>query len=180
MDSLLELAHVAKLKCGNRESFRFLYDRYFDRVYRFCLSLIVRPEDAEEVTTDVFVTIWRRRKNLHEDCSIKPLLFKISRDLAWNHLRKIANQRSRRTEFVAGALGKNRTSRSQYYDDEMQQTLEQAIGDLPPQQEKIFRMRFLEGLDLNQIADELAISKNTVKVHLAKSKNSVKGILQGL
>ncbi len=52
-------------------------------------------------------------------------------------------------------------------------TIDQAVRELPDQQEKVFTLRYMKGKDLNQISNELEISKNTVKVHLAKSKRTI-------
>lgn len=178
MNKSLELGHIANLKQGNRDSFRFLYDHYFDRVYGFCLSFVGRSEVAEELAGDVFMILWRKRKTIYTDHILQPFLYKISRDLAWNHLRKISNQKSRWQEFIDIAARRKRVNQSIYFDQQAQSSLETAIENLPPQQAKVFRLRFLRGLELNQIAEELSISKNTVKVHLAKSKRQVQGCLR--
>ncbi len=177
MNRAEELGHIAALQQGSRESFRWLYDQYFSQIYGFCKSLIPRVEDAEEIAADVFVTIWRRREVLLTNRSLQPLLFKITRDLAWNHLRRIAVQKSNWADFISAATAKTTETVPEFFDQESERLLEKAIGFLPPQQERIFRLRFLQGLELSQIAEELRISKNTVKVHLARSKSLVQGRL---
>jgi len=44
------------------------------------------------------------------------------------------------------------------------------IETLPPKRLEVFKLRYYEGLDNNSIAEQLGISINTVKVHLAKSR----------
>ncbi len=56
---------------------------------------------------------------------------------------------------------------------EQQELLENAMKRLSPRQEKVFVLRYFHGMNLQEIAHELCISKNTVKVHLAKSKKLV-------
>lgn len=165
---------MENLRLGKLESFEWLYCRYFEKVYYFCLSFTKSPADAEELTSDVFVKIWQKRAGIDPTVSLKPLLFKITRDLSWNFLKQKARKNGLREAFIQYA------SRPAFYDTEVEimvneyyEILDEAIKNLTPQQEKIFSLRFLQGRDLGQIARELKISKNTVKVHLAKSKRFV-------
>ena len=173
-----EYRHLAELTKGNTKSFQWLYNAYFEQVYNFCISQVRIPQDAEELTSEVFLTVWKKRQIIKPDHPLKPLLFKITRDLVWNHLKRIARNREHRGRYMT-----HYTLRSFLHGEdvvifrEYQKTLQKAIEKLTPQQQKVFQLRFFQGWDLNQIAAELQISKNTVKVHLAKSKRFVMACL---
>ncbi len=174
MKEKTENIHLTHLKLGKLESFEWLYRHYFENVYYYCLSFTKSPADAEEIASDVFVKIWEKRSLIDPTVSLKPLLLKITRDLSWNFLKQKARKKGLREAFLQQA------SRPSFHDAEIEimvreyyTILEEAITKLTPQQGKIFSLRFLKGKDLSQIAQELKISKNTVKVHLAKSRRAV-------
>ncbi len=173
-----EYRHLVELRCGNSDSFRWLYDKYFQQVYSFCISLVRIPQDAEELTSEVFLIIWKKRRIIQADHQLKPLLFKICKDLTWNHLKRIARDKEHRGRYQTHyALRSYLHGEEVILFREYQNTLKKAIAKLTPQQQKVFQLRFFQGWDLNQIAAELHISKNTVKVHLAKSKRFVMSCL---
>ena len=170
-----EHQHILALQQGSVNAFRALYDLHFSRVHNYCRALLRVQEDVEEIVSEVFVTLWRRRSTLDESHrSLQPLLFKITKDLAWNHLRKISASRQGQLRYLSAyPMQSSINGEDAILLKEQEQKLEHALKELTPQQEKVFKMRFFQGRDLNQIATQLQISKNTVKVHLAKSKQFI-------
>lgn len=176
-----EYRQLVALNSGDTAAFSWLYDKYFAQIYNFCYSLVRIPQDAEDLTSEVFLTIWKKRTMIRPEVELKPLLFKISRDLTWNHLRRVARDKEHRGRYLTHyALRSYLQGEDVILFREYQNTLKTAISKLTPQQQKVFQLRFFQGWDLNQIAAELQISKNTVKVHLAKSKRFVMSCLTSL
>ena len=174
-----ENIHLVRLKKGNIESFKWLYRFHYEKVYHFCLALCHSPPDAEEITSDVFVKVWEKRKAIDSSLSLKFLLFKITRDLSWNYLKRTARNERLSKEFLRNY------QRALTVDGEVEvlfgeylNILNEAVNKLTPQQQKVFTLRYITGRELNQIASELSISKNTVKVHLASSKRAVLAYLE--
>jgi RNA polymerase sigma-70 factor (ECF subfamily) len=162
--------HLESFKIGDSDGFLKIYNRYSAQVYHFCLSLTKCPQDAEEITSDVFVRIWQKKAIIDTSVCLQPLLMKITRDLTWNYLKKIARRKEQHV-FLENYLN----SAVEVADDavlfsEYEAIIHQVLTKLTPQQRKIFSLRYITGKDLNQISEELQISKNTVKVHLAQSK----------
>jgi len=181
VSSLEEKEHLAIFRNGSATSFQWLYNLYFGQVYNYCQSFLNDHQEAEEVTAEVFVVLWKKRASIYTHHSLRPLLFKITRDLVWNRLKQIASHRERKLKYLASHSFRRSVHGSEVIIyREQEEVLRTALKQLPPQQEKVFTLRFLKGRDLNQIAEELEISKNTVKVHLAKSKRFVVNCLTGL
>lgn len=174
MEAREEHKHLTQLRQSNLNSFQWLYSRYYKKVYYFCLSLSKSPLDAEEITADVFVTIWKRRATIEASGSLGPLLFKITRDLSWNYLKRIASKKRLQERFLQHyTTSGSQNGESDIIFREYLNIMDQVLHRLSPQQQKIFRLRYLKGKDLSQIASELNISKNTVRVHLTRSKRLV-------
>jgi len=168
-----DIDQLSELKKGNVDSFKVMYQRYHKEVYRFCYSFTKSEADAEEITADVFVCIWKKRSVIDPTLSLQPLLFKITKDLTWNYLKKTARSKRLMAEYLQNYSEVTEDVASEIVYQEYLDTIDQAVRKLPEQQEKVFTLRYMKGKDLNQISNELAISKNTVKVHLAKSKRTI-------
>ncbi len=166
--------NILRLRKGDVNSFRWCYEKYFSTVYNFCLNLTGSEVETEELVSDVFVRIWQKREILNPAYPLKSLLFKISKDLAWNHLSRKSSRWEKESRYLKTfSHPVSASGEDEFIFNECQNMLQKAIANLSPQQERIFRRRYLQGHNLAQIAEQLNISKNTVKVHLAKSKNSV-------
>lgn len=165
--------HLEQFKSGDSNGFVKIYNLYSSNVYHFCLSLTKSPEDAEEITSDVFVRIWQKKEIIETSICLQPLLMKITRDLSWNYLKKIARKKEQQI-FIENYLNTvvEQTDDAVIY-SEYEAIIHQVLNKLSPQQRRIFSLRYITGKDLNQISEELQISKNTVKVHLAKSKRMI-------
>ncbi len=179
MEKRKEKLYLNQLKQGNINSFRLLYLHYHERVYRFCLSFTKSPQDAEEITADVFVRIWEKRAIIDPGQTLQPLLFKITKDLTWNYLKRVSRKENLKQVFFQNYFQTTHNSTEEdFLFGEYMEILDQAVSELTPQQRKVFTLRYLRGKELNQIARELSISRNTVKVHLANSKRLVMNYLK--
>lgn len=176
---LKEQFHLTRFAKGNKQSFVYLHERYQSKVYYYCLKFVGKQEIAEEITSDVFVKLWQKREEVKTDTPIGGLLMKITRDYSLSYLRQVAKNTDRRKAFIDNYF-QNLSSpvEEQIYLKEGLAIADQAIENLPPKCRQIFRLRYLDGLSLKQIAEELHISTNTVQNHLQKGTRIVKGYLQ--
>jgi len=95
-----------------------------------------------------------------------PYLYTITRRLALNALRDLATlQRAIDALWTDMEKVINETEESLLLSD-LRQFTESALVQLPPQQQLIFRMSRYQGLSYDEIADQLHLSRNTVKNHL--------------
>ncbi|MCB0629918.1 MAG: RNA polymerase sigma-70 factor [Saprospiraceae bacterium] len=176
---LKERIHLQRLTEGNKASFVYFHSLYLSRVYHYCFKFVRSREVAEEISSDVFVKLWEKRAQLRSDTGLEGLLFKIARDFCLSYLRQVARNADLRKHFVETYLAQtSNTIEEEIYLREGIKLAGQAIDQLPPKCRQVFRLRYLDGLSLNQIAEELHISTNTVQNHLQKGTRLVKVYLQ--
>lgn len=126
---------------------------------------------AEEATADVFITLWKKRSIIDPNLPIQSFLFKIAKDTAYNYLKKIAsNARLKQAYLESYPTIDLKNGEVLFLEKEQLIQVEKVIETLPPKRLEVFKLRYYEGLDNNSIAEQLGISINTVKVHLAKSR----------
>ncbi|MCD0488356.1 RNA polymerase sigma-70 factor [Pedobacter sp. MC2016-14] len=165
---------ILALKAGNESAFREIFDQHFRRLYAFSFKLLKNKELAEEVVDDTFMNVWINRDRINEEFPIAPYLYTITRRLALNALRQIAtSQKAIDNLWLEMEKVSNDTEESILLGD-LQRFTEAALVNLPPQQQLIFRMSRFEGLNYDEIAEKLNISRNTVKNHLVAALKTLK------
>lgn len=146
----------------SQAAFEKLFRQYYEELYYYACRYLWRREDAEEAVQDVFVRVWEKREELQISTSVKAYLYAAVRNRAINHLnsrwaREAPLQLDPATPIMAEAM-----------EDELDQEalirlLQKGIATLPSQCRTIFHLSRQGGLTYDEIAEELGISKETVK-----------------
>nr|WP_121269827.1 RNA polymerase sigma-70 factor [Pedobacter schmidteae] len=155
-----------RLKSGQEPAFRQVFDLHFRRLYNFSFRFLKNRSQAEEIVNDAFLSLWVNREKLNPDLPLLPYLYTIVRRLALNALRDIAtSQKAMDNLWDQMEKLSNETEEAVLLND-LRQFTENVILQLPAQQQLVFRMSRYEGLNYDEIAERLNISRNTVKNHL--------------
>lgn len=170
-----EYRHLSALKNGDENSFKWVYAKYFQVIFVYCKKLIGIEVLAEEATSEVFVTLWKKRTIINTNQSVQPFLYRIAKFKAYDCLKKIATDKELQAQFL---LSHNtfdfKSGERLLIEKEQLEAINKLVETLPPQRKTIFKMRYFEGLDNMTIAKQLKISSNTVKVHLVKARQHLK------
>ncbi len=79
---------VDGLRAGSRDAFERLYELYRARIYNLALRILQSPEDARDITQDVFVKVFRRLPQSRiTDTQLKPWLYRVAVNACYDHLR---------------------------------------------------------------------------------------------
>ncbi|MDO6432582.1 RNA polymerase sigma-70 factor [Flavitalea sp. BT771] len=174
-DEISLLACIAK---GDEVAFRQLFDHHWDNIYGVAFAFTKSPVIAEEMAQDVFVKIWLRREELPQVRKFNDYLFIIAR----NHILSTLRKKIIETSFPDHLLNYFRETDSNPEDQlmlrETEHLLHKAIEQLPPQQHLIYCLSREQGLNQEEIAAKLDISKNTVKSHMSKALLFIRNYLR--
>lgn len=170
-------ALIRELKTGSSSAFMELYNRYHSPVYTFVLRIVKVPSVAEDILQEVFLKIWTIRERLQPERSIQAYLYRISRNLSWKMLKKMAADSELRLMLLneLNHSVSDADTRARWM--EYEKLLTSAIDRLPPQRQKIFRLCRLEGMSYKDVSCELNISTNTVKEHMVLATRSIREYL---
>ncbi len=105
----------------------------------------------------------------------KPYLFTISKNLAVNLLRKSVRDRLRHTQWAAEVAPET----GEASDEWKWKLFDEAIAQLPPQQQKVWIMARRDGKKYQQIADELGLSRESVKKYLQLASAAISRYISG-
>jgi len=148
-------------------AYKKLFGLLFPSIKRFSYSLLKSPEQAEEVASDVMITIWRKRKTIASISNIRVYAFVIAKNLSLNILKKNSGGRIVSLDDVSINLRiNNSTPEWILINDELRKSLDDAINGLPAQCKIIFRLVKEDGLSYKEVSEILDISTKTVDSQL--------------
>ncbi|KLT68185.1 MULTISPECIES: RNA polymerase sigma-70 factor [Flavobacterium] len=161
---------VALLKQGKDRAFDELYFRYRDVLVRFVYQRIKSIPISEEIVQEVFTTIWERRKTLVIQKKFSAYMYTSVRYVTLDYIK--SNQMTDaycKEVFDRNTVieGNNNTTEESIYHDELQQALDKATSLLPKKAKEVFILSRFKQYTNKEIADELNVSHETVKYHIA-------------
>jgi len=147
---------------GDTQAFKELYDRCCTPLLQLALAIVHNREMAEEIVADVFIAVWRKKKDLHQVSNLKWYLYAATRNIALNYLRKYAHKKTLHLD-EAYSLEYEINPEAQLISNEMVRHINMAISELPPQCRLIFKLVKEDGLKYREVAVLLNVSIKTVE-----------------
>lgn len=179
MDRELTQAGIAalaeKARKQNYEALSKLSTYYYPKIYRHMLYKVGNREDAEDLTSEVFV---RMVKSLpKQKGSFNAWLYRIANNLAIDHYRK----KSRKKEVsLVEEFGEHAPVQSDETEKILErEDLDKAISALPDDQRQTILLKFMEGYSNKEIADIMGKTVGAVKALQFRALNNLKAALQG-
>jgi len=169
-----ERSLLHRVASGDEAAFTELFNAYKGRVYSIGVRLMGTSVAAEEIVQDVFLKIWLKREALVSIEYFRAYLFTATRHEIINALKRIARRRGITGDALPESEPGGSDTDALLLDKEYQEVLRQAIERLPAQQREVYRLIKEQGLKREVVAEQLRLSPETVKVHLAKAMRSIR------
>ena len=150
---------------------------YESRVFRFLLVTLRDRDAAETLTQETFLRAWTARASFRSDCSISTWLIRIALNLARDHTRtgrfrfwkNLAASAVDVSEVAASVPDRQGSAESQLIAREQVAGIWETVGGLSVRQRSIFLLRFVEEMDIPEIASTTGLPIGTVKSHLYRA-----------
>jgi len=162
---------------GNEQAFCELVDAYSSPLHTFIFRHTDSRELAEEIVQDIFTQVWLTRETLTEVRNFYTYLYVLCRNRAFNELKKMAREKKRLQQWQQEQDTASMADEKGELPYEYLDLVKEAVEQLPAQQKKVWTLSRKEGLTYMQVAEQLQISRETVKSYL-KAANT--GILKYL
>jgi RNA polymerase sigma-70 factor (family 1) len=159
------------------ESFKRLFDSYKNRIYGYVLAIARSPYVAEEITQEIFIKLWLCRDLLHEVGNLDGYIFTIARNRTLNHLRKAAHDMKLLRELQDLAAPESNDVEEHSLATDYDRLLRDALELLSPQRRLVFQLSRDRGLNHEEIAHYLQLSRNTVKNHMVEALRFIRHYL---
>ena len=171
-----EKALLAEIAAGDERTFNKLFNLYKERFYAVALKMTRSDEVAEDIVQDVFMNIWSKRESLVDVDNPTSYFFTAVYRRVYHYYRKIALEKKL---FQAGPPKEEsvNTTEEMVLAHESKNLISEAIAQLPPQQQLVFKLSKQEGFSREDVAHQLHISPNTVKNHLSDATKFIRVFL---
>jgi len=165
------LKEIAK---GNDKAFRTLYDASVDHISAYIFKLCKSPAATEEIVQEIFLKLWVNRAALADVEVPEAYIFTIARNKTIDYLRRLARETRLINTLSAQLQQPDNNIDDKLNREELQRIIEEALSQLSPQKNQVFRLSKQEGLSHDEIAARLDLSKSTVKNHLSETLKHIR------
>ncbi len=174
MDNLSENIIIEASK-GSVESFEEIYKVYSDFVYNVAFRVVNNIDEAQEVTQEVFIAVYRKLKTFKFKSSFKTWIYRITINSAINFAKKKKKEQSRTVEYNdKNDFNTTVDSVSEKIEEEQnEKILSTLLEALNPDQRVCVVLRNIEGLSYQEIAESLNININTVRSRLKRAREKL-------
>ena len=161
---------------GDMAAFEEVYRTYHRRVYAQCLRMTRSVAEAEDLTQEVFIQLYRKLKTFRGDSLFTTWLHRLTTNAVLMHFRKIAARPEQTTDdaetlnnFAGGTQNGSLIDRI---------ALDEAIRQLSPGYRAVFILHDMEGYEHNQISKILGCAVGTSKSQLHKARMKLRRLLR--
>jgi RNA polymerase sigma-70 factor (family 1) len=163
---------LQRVASGDQNAFSALFYRYHQELAAYVLRLTRSISLTEEIVQDTFLKLWVGKERLPEVNDFRSYLFAVSRNHTFNSLRDLARKAVQRRAWISLEIEQVRDreepDREYYYT-----LIEEAVDRLSPQQQRVYLLSRRDGLKYEEIADQLQLSRNTVKRHMSLALHTI-------
>ena len=186
MPVLNEWNLIERLKKGDEAAFKEIVESSQGLVYNTALGIVQNPEDAEDVTQEVFVQLYESIKSFKGESKLSTWLYRITVSKAMDHLRK--KKRKKRFAYVQSLFG----AKDELVHDppdfvhpgvsldnkEKAKELFKAIDQLPAKQKIAFTLNRIEGLSYQEISEIMKLTVASVESLLHRARKNLRKNLE--
>src|ERR1700722_8112879 len=181
---LTEVQAIRQARDGDAAAFEYLYQAHCRRVYGLCLRMIKNPAEAEDLTQQAFLQVYRKIGTFRGESSFSTWLHRVTANVVLMYLR-----RKKPTEILAEDLerrGSNGEVSRDYGPSDTSMlgaverlNIKRAVRKLPAGYKKLFLLHDVFGYEHNEIARLLGCSTGCSKSQLHKARKRLRRLPQG-
>lgn len=165
---------VNMLTQGSEHAFEKLFRLYFPRLTSYARTFLDSRQEAEDLVQDVFVQIWNNKESIDTERQFSSFLFTLVKNRCLNSIKKKVVDDKFKTASARMASEELYHLSFETEDDfvtmeeKLNAELEKVMSDMPDRCQVAFRLKWLDGKKIREIAEEMGISTTMVDKHLAK------------
>lgn len=179
----LQEAIIRRAQKGDGAAFEHIYRLHSPRVFGLCLRMVGNPTEAEDLTQEAFLLLFRKIQTFRGESALYTWLHRLTRNVVLMQLRKKKHRETplggtrkpeeeNRGQAEAGAPDLTLT---QFVD---RLRLKRAVDQLPPTCKKVFVLHEVQGYKHREIAGMMESSVATSKVRLHRARARLRNLLQ--
>ncbi len=173
---------IERAKQGDAQAFQALYDKHKRRVYSLCLRMTANTAEAEDLTQEAFLQLYRKIGTFRGESAFSTWLHRLSVNVVLMQLRKKSLPV---VSLEESTQGEEDTPKKDFGAEDLalagsidRLQLQKAVDDLPPGYRMIFVLHDIEGYEHNEIATIVGCSIGNSKSQLHKARMKLRDLLK--
>ncbi len=168
---------VALAQSRELAAFHELVSRYQGRLTYYVRRLIGRTQETDDVVQELWIVVFRRLATLNSPEAFRVWLFKIAHDVAVSHLRRVARAPEPMSSdlYVSDVID----SWNELEAMENAELVHRTLESLSSEHREVLTLRFLEQMELSEIAEIVGCTAGTVKSRLHYAKAALRKQIEG-
>ena len=169
---------------GDKEAFTEIVNRYLKSIYNFAYRLVGNEKNAEDISQEVFLKVWKNIKKFDTEKSFKTWIFSIAKNASIDYLRKRKDipMSVFENEDGGNAVADNLKDEELKADElfilaQNKKQVEKAVDELTLIQKEVIIFKYVNDMSLTEIAEIMNIPENTAKSHHRRALMKMKDIL---
>lgn len=154
-----------------------LYKRYVDRVYHYCLTLIQDEADAQDYTQEIFIKILTKIDTFQNRSKFSTWLFSVSHHYCIDQIR-LRKQIEPAVDTETSASQLLLISEPMDTMEQQLQSLALAMNHLPADEANLLRLKYEQGLSIQQLSQQYYLTHSAVKMRLKRSREKLLALYQ--
>ena len=169
----VDISIIYACQRGEQDAFRRIYEAYNQKIYRLIYSYCHDPEEALDLTQEVFIRVYTRIADFRSECSLETWIYQIAVNTVISAMRK-----SRFHEQINNQTDKSEQADVNLEMQELGQHIERSISMLPESLRMAFMLSAVEGLPYAETGRILGISVEAVRMRVSRARQLLRESLQ--
>ncbi|GIV36363.1 MAG: DNA-directed RNA polymerase sigma-70 factor [Cyclobacteriaceae bacterium] len=146
-----------------------LFNLMSRQLFALCLPIVSSRELADEIVCDVFCNLWRNRKQIKIESSLKAYIITSARNRALDYFRKLKREKKVDLSHASHIACPEENAEDRIDYEKFATSINIAIYELPQQCRQVFILNREYGMKYREIAEKLNISVKTVETHMGRA-----------
>jgi RNA polymerase sigma-70 factor, ECF subfamily len=182
-EKLKDKAIYSRLVQKDKDAFIKAYDLYIDDIYRFVFFKINNKEEAEDITSLVFLRCWEYIQNntIKDFKTLKALFYKVARNLIIDHYRKKNSRQSVVKEEDVSSIDiidETQNPQIKFENEYDLQLIKDKIFLLKDEYREVIILNYINGLSISEIAQIMDKSKGNVRILLFRALKALRDLVK--
>lgn len=167
------------IETGNTEYFGELYDRYSNKVFRKCCSMVNNEADAQDLAQNILLKAFTNIAKFEGRSSFSTWIYAITYNTSINFIKKRKKEGNHNRSYddyentIHDHFEGDDIENKQIFEIELEQ-LRTLMEKIKPEDKKLLLMKYQDNLSIEQIANQLDLSNSAVKMRLLRARDRVK------
>ncbi|RIH67030.1 RNA polymerase sigma-70 factor [Mariniphaga sediminis] len=173
-----ELFIFNRMAEGDKEAFRFFFERYYSDLCNLVNIYINDSVISEEIVQDMYIYFWEKKEKIAIESSVKSYLYRATKNKSLNYIRNEKVQLSIREKLSKVTEHSAELPDSIMDASQLREIIEQSINSLPEKCREVYILGKEKSLSYKEIAEELGISAKTVENQMGKALKKLRELLE--